>query len=454
MLPILLLALQQGGPCPGSGFGPGAECRILMVAENPEHPAGRKIPIRYVVLRATGEKEPEALFLFSGGPGAASTDMVSLANGPLQAVRQRRDIVLVDQRGTGGSHVLMCDLEVRNYPARAFGHVFDPEFLTTCRKNLEKDTDLTRYTTEHAISDIDLVRRTEGYEKVILWGGSFGTRIAQSYARRYPDRVMAMVLDGVVPYDFKLPLSYAATLQESVNRTLQSCRSRAGCRDSFPDLEKQWQSLVERFRKGPVEVTVSPRNGEPARVRMHLGDFGYAVRGILYRVDQSRQLPAMIANAATSGDLNLFAQRYYSRAADFEADFADGLHLASLCSEETWQIRDGDVAGATAGSFIGRYLIDEYRNACVGWPRARLPDAVRQPLTAPVPVLLVSGYFDPVTPPEMADRVARHLPVHRHIVDSAGHHGTSFGCARPAVMHVLMQGTLEGLPEVCKGLGT
>ena len=384
VLPILLLTLQQPGPCPGSEFGPGAECRILMVAESPERPEGRKIPIRYVVLRATGERAPEALFLFSGGPGAASTGMAGMVNGPLQPVRQRRDIVLVDQRGTGGSHVLMCDLELRNYPVRAFGHVFDPAFMTSCRRNHEKDTDLTQYTTERAIADIDLVRRAEGYAKVILWGGSFGTRIAQSYARRYPDRVMAMVLDGVVPYDFKIPLSYAATLQESVNRTLQSCRSRAACRDSFPDLDKQWQTLVERIRKGPVEVTVQPRNGEPARVRMHLGDFGYAVRGILYRVDQSRQLPGMIAHAATTGDLNLFAQRYYSRAADFETDFADGLHLASLCSEETWQIRDADVAGATAGSVIGRYLIDEYRNACAGWPRARLPDDVREPLTAPI----------------------------------------------------------------------
>ena len=448
VLPVLFLALQQPGTCSGSGFGPGTECRILTVAENPERPEGRKIPIRYVVLPATGAKEPEALFLFSGGPGAASSELVGMANGVLQSVRQRRDIVLVDQRGTGGSHGLMCDLELRNHPARAFGHVFDPGFMTTCRKNHEKDTDLTQYTTERAIADIDLVRRTEGYEKVILWGGSFGTRIAQSYARRYPDRVMAMVLDGVVPYDFKIPLSYAATLQESVNRALSSCRSRAGCRDSFPDLDQQWQSLVNRFRKGPVEVTVTPRNGGPAKVKMHLGDFGYAVRGILYRVDQSRQLPSMIANAATTGNLDHFAQRYYSRAADFETDFADGLHLASLCSEETSQIRDADVAGATAGSFIGRYLIDEYRNACAGWPRARLPEGVRQPLTARVPTLLVSGYFDPVTPPEMADRVARHLPVHRHIVDSASHHGSSFGCARPAVIYVLANGKLEGMPEV------
>jgi pimeloyl-ACP methyl ester carboxylesterase len=444
MILFLLLTGQQPSPCPAGGFGPGAECRVLMVAENPELPQGRKIPIRYALLKATGSApRPEAVFLFSGGPGAASTEMVGFANGPLAPIREIRDIVLVDQRGTGGSNPLMCPAALKQHPERAFGTLFPPAAIAECRAKLAVIADLTRYTTDYAIGDIDQVRQALGYRQVILQGGSYGTRIAQAYARRYPDRVKAMVLDGVVPFDFSLPLSYAATLQESITRLIAR-------NDSPPLLEGQWNSLVARFRQQPVAVTVTPRDGRPVKVSMTLGDFGYAVRGVLYRRDLSQQLPTRITEAASSGNLDWFAGRYYSRAADFEEDFADGLHLAAVCSEEVVWIKDADVGPATAGSFIGTYLIDQYREACRGWPRARVDSTFHRPLTAPIPTLLVSGLFDPVTPPRIAERVARHLPVARHIVDSAGHHGSSFGCARPAVMHVFREGTLEGIPEVCR----
>ncbi|HEX9892385.1 MAG TPA: alpha/beta hydrolase, partial [Gemmatimonadales bacterium] len=304
-------------------------------------------------------------------------------------------------------------------------------------------------TSDRVAEDLEQVRRALGYERLILWGGSFGTRVAQTYARRHPDRVQAMILDGVVPFDFTAPLNYASTLQQSVDRLLASCRARRTCHDSFPNLDAQWKSLVEKVRAGPVQTRVTPPGRPPVEVTMHLGDFGYGVRGILYRADQSRRLPAMIEAAARTGDLSDFAQRYWGRAADFEEDFAEGLHLAVFCSEEIPFIREADVPVATTRSFLGTYLIDEYRGACQGWPRAPMDPSFRRPLQAPVPTLLVSGYFDPVTPPEMAERVARHLPVHRHLVDSAAHHGASFGCARPAVLHVLSRGTLEGLPVVC-----
>jgi len=212
----------------------------------------------------------------------------------------------------------------------------------------------------------------------------------------------------------------------------------------------QWASLVAKFKQQTVPVTLTSKWWPPVTVQMTLGDFGYAVRGVLYRADQSQQLPVRIAEAASTGNLDWFAMRYYGRAADFEEDFADGLHLAAVCNEETVWIRDADVGPATANSFIGTYLIDQYREACKGWPRSPVDSSFRRPLTAPIPTLLVSGLFDPVTPPRIADRVARYLPNAKHIVDSTSHHGSSFGCARPAVMYVLREATLDGLPEVCK----
>lgn len=442
---LLLLALQHASPCPPNGFGEGAECRVLMVAENPDDPRSRKIPIRYALLKATGPSpRAEAVLLFSGGPGAASTEMVEFVKqGPLADILQVRDFVLVDQRGTGGSNPLMCPAELERNPARAFGTLFPPTAIAECQAMLPRVADLARYTTDYAIGDIELIRQDLGYPKLILYGGSYGTRIAQAYARRHPDRTMALILDGVVPFDFSLPLSYAATLQESIDRFIAR-------HDSLPSLGQQWNSLVARLRREPVEVTVTPRSGPPLKIGMTLGDFGYAVRGVLYRRDLSGELATRIAQAATTGNLDWFAGRYYSRAADFEADFADGLHLAAVCNEELVWIRDSDIGPATAGSFIGTYLIDQYRAACRGWPRATVASDLQRPLTAPIPTLLVSGLYDPVTPPRIADRVARHLPNVRHIVDSTGHHGSAFGCARPATMHVFREGTLVGVPQACR----
>ena len=441
---LLVLLTQQAAPCPANGFGEGAECRVLMVAENPDDPRSRKIPIRYALLKATGSsRRPEAVFLFSGGPGAGSTEMVGFANGPLAPIREIRDIVLVDQRGSGGSNPLKCPAELKKYPARAFGTLFPPDAIKACQAKLSSQADLTRYTTDYAIGDIELIRQALGYPRLIMYGGSYGTRIAQAYARRYPDKTMALILDGVVPFDFSLPLTYAATLQESVDRFIAR-------NDTLPRLKEQWNALVAKFRQGPVQVTVTPRSGAPVKVGMSLGDFGYAVRGVLYRVDLSRELAKRIADAATTGNLDWFAGRYYSRAADFEEDFADGLHLGAVCNEELVWIKDADTGPATSGSFIGTYLLDEYRAACRGWPRAKVAADFQRPLTAPIPTLLVSGLYDPVTPPRIADRVAKHLPRALHVVDSAGHHGSAFGCARPATMHVFKEGTIDGIPTVCR----
>ena len=174
------------------------------------------------------------------------------------------------------------------------------------------------------------------------------------------------------------------------------------------------------------------------------------MRGLLYDSESAARLPAMIHRAAATGDLNEFAQRYWTRAVTLERSMAHGLHFSVLCPEDVAAVQDADVEARTRGTFIGRYVIDEYRAACREWPSAPPePDRTR-PLDADVPVLLLSGQFDPVTPPAFADRVAASLPRHRHIVDPSGAHGVTERCAMPAALHVLTQATLDGLPPVCR----
>ncbi len=446
------LSGQSADDCAHLNRSPRAQCGILTVAENRAEPGGRQIPIRYLVIRAQKPANREPVFLFAGGPGQGSTDMAELATGPFAPIGETRDLVMVDQRGTGGSNLLACPVDLVANPALAFGHVFDPALFAECRPRLEQRADLRLYTTERAIEDVDRVRAHLGYEKVLLWGGSYGTRIAQAYLRGYPDRVAAAVLDGVVPFDFAVPSGYARSLQQSLDRVFADCLASEACNAKSPDLAAAFGRIVSRFSAGAIAATVRRRDSSTASVPLRLGDFGYAVRGILYSANGARRLPVMIRAADSSGDLSGFAQAYWERAAAFNDDFADGLHFAIFCAEDVQFIRPNQIAELTRGAFLGSYLIDEYRTVCAGWPRAPVGGRIREPLRTAVPTLLLSGWFDPVTPPETGERVAASLTNARHLVIRNEAHGAGFGCARPAVIHVLTNATLEDLPPVCAGV--
>jgi pimeloyl-ACP methyl ester carboxylesterase len=450
---VLVLARASTGqpePCELEEVSGRVECGALSVPEDRVTAGGRRIDINYVVLRASRPTTLAPVFRFAGGPGAGSIGLARSAGRLVRSARVDRDIVLVDQRGTGRSNPLVCPSNVISDPAAAFGHVFDLDEIRRCRDTLVERANLSLYTTAHAVQDIDDVRAHLGYDRVLLWGGSYGTRMAQAYAREYPDRVVAMVLDGVVPFGMTLPGTYAASAQQSLDKVLAACRDEPSCRASHPDLESQFARLERRLRDGPLRATVSDRRGRAVPVEMSLGDLSCALRGILYNGSAARELPGMIERAAQSGDLSEFAQRHWERAAGLSGRVAVGMHLSVLCPEDVDLIRDEDLPALVVGSFMDRYLIDSYRRACDVWNVAPIDPAFNEPLSSDVPTLLLSGSFDPVTPPAFGELVASTLANSRHIVVPDGGHGVATRCAGPAVSHVLTTGSLDGLPVVCE----
>jgi len=185
-------------------------------------------------------------------------------------------------------------------------------------------------------------------------------------------------------------------------------------------------------------------------VQMSRLDFLYAVRGMLYQPTATGTLPGLLVASARSGSVDLFAQRYWQRARRMQAAIAHGVHLSVFCAEDVPFADDGQVARETAGTALGRLLYDEYAAACRTWPATPVAPEWKSPVTADVPVLLISGRLDPVTPPEFGERVARTLPRSRHIVVADGAHGSAAGCPSAAVVYVLKEGTLDRLPEVCR----
>jgi pimeloyl-ACP methyl ester carboxylesterase len=427
-----------------------ARCGTLMVFENRAAKTGRKIPLAVAVIPATGPKPAEPIFILQGGPGQAATDIAAdIAHSPELDLRKAHDVVLVDQRGTGKSNGLQCPQPAT--PQGYFGHVeYDPAGLKACRAQLERRADLTLYGSSLAADDLDEVRAWLGYDKVILWGGSYGTKEAQVYMRQHPAHVAAAILDAVDSFGSKDPLYYAYGSQKGLERVFADCAAQPACAKAYPQLSRDFAKLLDRFRRGPLTAHIRAKpKASPVAVRYSLGDFGYTIRGLLYDPQKSALLPSQIAAAAASGNVDAFAQAYYDRAADLRQAISGGMYLSITCSE-VQPYGAEDVTRWTAGTFLGDYMVNDFRNACAQWPRAKIPPSYFQPLESDIPTVLFSGERDPTTPAEFAKDVARHLSNGKHIIFPHGGHGNADGpCGMSIVKAFLKTKSVKGLDTAC-----
>lgn len=453
LLAAPLSAAKELGPCEDAALGPDAKCGFIEVFEDREAGSGRTLNLNVMVLPATGTEVREPLFFLAGGPGQGATDLAGLALQPFAAVREVRDVVLVDQRGTGASAKIDCPIDAAEAPQDVFGQLFDIEATRRCLERVKEDANPKLYTTDLVVDDLDQIRRQLGYEKVLLAGGSGGTRTALVWMRRHPERVVGAMLDSVAPTDFRAPSSMARGCQDSLDKVFEECRQQEACHAAFPDLQGDFARLLALFDKGPVETYILDQNQAQVPIEMHRGDFTYGVRSALYQSRSLVDLPGMIHEAAASGDPHLFAQAYWRRQVGVRPFVAMGVHFGVYCSEDLPFIAADEVAGFTEGTFVGRYLYEQYKGACDAWEADPVDRSFLEPVISDVPVLILSGYYDPSTPPRLGDQVASHLPNSRHVVVRNESHGAEFGCARPAVIEFLRSGSLEGLGEICAEVG-
>jgi pimeloyl-ACP methyl ester carboxylesterase len=431
-----------------------AECGFITVLEDRSDPDGRTIDLNVMILPAEKPQGAAPLFLLAGGPGLGATQLVGLALGPYAAVREIRDIVLVDQRGTGKSNPLRCADNVSQDPQALFGHLFDPQRLAACRDEIVQRADPTLYGTLHVVADLEEVRQALGVDKVVLWGGSGGTRTALMWLREAPEHIEAVAIDGVSPPAMRAPSGYARGSQDALDKVFEDCAAQEDCRAAFPQLQRDFDHLLQRFDEGPVRTHVTREDGTQVEVTMQRGDFGYAVRGMLYRSDAIRKLPQWIHEAAIRDDVHVFAQHYWERQVALLPLVSMGVHLSVFGTEDIPFIEPDEFDALTRGTFLGTYILQQYLAADAAWQgRGTLPADFHDPVRSDVPVLLLSGWYDPSTPPSLAEEVARTLSNSRHIVVRNEAHGAGFGCARQAVITFLRQASLEDLGEVCEDVG-
>jgi pimeloyl-ACP methyl ester carboxylesterase len=407
--------------CTIAGLPDPAWCGTVTVSETPMR-LSRRIPIRVVVVPARTEpRAPDPIVLLPGGPGQSAVDLVAALAQKAEALGDRRDLVLIEQRGTGESSGLHC--EPPPSAVDLMGRIFEPGSLAVCRDQLSMRADLTRYTTTLAAGDYDRILEALRYRQVNVWGASYGTRLALEIARRFPHRVRTLLLESVVPMTFTWPTSGAGDLDAALDALIDDCAADEGCSRAFPAFAQDVVTAFAQLRGTAALVDVrDPATAAILRVPFSATDLAYATRGLLYGND-ALALPLFFAEAAR-GRYDAFAQAYVSRARGLDREIARGVHLGVYCAEDLPFVDWPRAMEGAAGSRIGPYLLDEYRRACDVWPRASIPSWFRDPITITVPSLLMSGRRDPVTPPRTAEDTARTMSRARVLVWKYGGHGT------------------------------
>jgi pimeloyl-ACP methyl ester carboxylesterase len=433
-------------PCRVRGVPDDVLCATYPVWENRDRKSGRKIGLNIVILPATGpEHAPDPVFMLHGGPGAAAT---ALAPGVSRSrIRAHRDVVLIDQRGTGGSNPLDCDFfgdppDVR----KVVNGTFPVEAVRACRERLSKIADLAMYTTATGMDDVDDVRKWLGYDKINIWGGSYGTVAAQVYMRRHGPHVRTVFLGGVAPVDELIPLHHAWAGQRAVDILFDKCRADAECNAAYPNLRAEFRSILDRVRKG-VDVDVKGLDGKIVRVRPSFSSFAEGIRHSLY-YDDGRSFPAMIHHAA-AGDLAPLLQKGIDANLNLDGLLSMGMNLSVTCSEDVPYIDDATLAHETANTFLGDLRVKEQRAACKEWVAGEVPADVHRLVHSDVPVLLISGARDSVTPPSYAERVAKKLPNSLHVVFPESSHGNWGLCGNQLWADLIEQGSVKGLDTSC-----
>lgn len=431
-----------------------AKCGTLAVYENRATKTGRMIDLKIVVLPATGDKrEPDPLIYFAGGPGASSTEGAPGIAQAFPKIREHRDLVFVDQRGTGGSAPLDCTFYNPDDLQSYLGYFFPLDDVRKCRKELEAKADLKLYTTTIAMDDIDEVRAALGYERLNLFGGSYGTRAALTYLKRYPQHVRTATLQGISPTDQYMPFDFPQQTERALQGILSECVADETCHQAFPNIKEEEKSVLAQLIKGPVEVEIQkPTSKENAKLKLSRDLAAEAIRYMLYSPAPASRVPLILHLAAQGNFVPLtYAALQFRR--NLVGTGSNGMYLSVTCAEDLPWIKPGEGERLAVNTFLGDYRLRQQREACTLWPRATIERDYAQPVRSDVPVLILTGEWDPVTPPPNGERVAKTLPNSMHIVVPHGAHGfdglEGVDCIDEIAIEFIERGTTKGIDTAC-----
>jgi pimeloyl-ACP methyl ester carboxylesterase len=431
-------------PRPGGGSLP-ARCGVVAVAED-DASTGRSIDLKFAVVPAAEpSRAGEPVFILAGGPGQAATEFYALAAPALAPIGRRHALVLLDQRGTGGSNRLDCD-----FPDDLAVVTPPPEELSrlsaACLAKLPGRPQF--YTTSVAVRDLDAVRSALGYETLSFYAVSYGTRVAQHYLRHYPGRVRAAILDGVVPPQTILGESLAQDAERALELIFARCAAQPSCRAVFPDPAGDYAALHRQLAAAPLKLTVTdPATGAPTTVAFGPDELAGTVRLLSYSATTSALLPLLLHEAKDGRAQPLAAQLLmFSRTLDLT--LAYGMHNSVACSEDVPSFGPPDPA--LAHTYLGRTEYDSLVALCKPWPPGVVDPDLHAPLRARIPALILAGELDPISPPAFAIAAAQGFSDHKLVVvRGQGHGQIAVGCTPELMARFLAASSASALDTTC-----
>ncbi len=434
--------------------GPGApslkaRCATMTRPLDPSGAASGDIELRVAVVPALNlTPEADPVVPIAGGPGQGTVQFYAAYAQAFEPLRRNRDILLVDQRGTGESARLDCDVD-DGLTEGQFSDAETIEFTKVCIEALPHDPRF--FTTSVAVQDLEAVRLALGYPALNLYGISYGSRVAQHFARRYPDATRTVIIDGVVPPQIALGPEIAIESQRAMDTIFARCVEDRDCRDAFGDVDNTFDRVLRQLREAPVNVSVpAPDTGRLESITFGATEFGAAIRLLAYHPSTIALLPLLIDEAG-KGNFNPITAQYLSTVSSLGEQLALGMHNAVACTEDApfFQTQNVDDA-ALARTYMGPLLVDAMSTICSVWPRGVLDDDLQTPLGGDVPVLLLSGDADPITPPRYAELAAADLGNSRHLIGAhQGHGQITVGCMPRVAEQFVATRDVEGLDTDC-----
>lgn len=427
-----------------------ARCASLEVLEDRGNPRSKQISLQVAVipaLRTRAESDP--LFVISGGPGQAASDFYLAMSHVFGRIRRDRDIVVIDQRGTGRSNRLDCPLPNDSDLTEADPALVQP-LAKACLAALPGDPRF--YTTSVAVEDLDAARAALGYERINLYGISYGTRVAQHYLRRYPASVRSLVLDGVVPPELGLGPHVAIEAQRALDALFDRCSNSTACSEAFPNVRESFARLRSELKQKPLELTIAdPLKADPLQLRFGVAELNGAVRMLTYSDETASTLPLLIHQAQVARRPEPLAAQFEMIKRSMQNQLAYGMHFSVVCTEDAprWE-QENVTEEALRETYIGADFMTTMRTICDIWPKGTLHEDFGRALQAATPVLALSGEYDPITPPAYAQRALERFSNAKHIILAGQGHGQlAVGCVPRLVSQFIANASSADLDQNC-----
>ncbi|TDR23894.1 alpha/beta hydrolase [Marinicella litoralis] len=429
----------------GSGVSTAAECGQLTVPENRQNP-DKTIDLNLAVIRSTSnEKLNDPLLLLAGGPGQGAVDTFAGIVKIFDAMLPLRDIVLVDQRGTGKSNPLRCEIDPDEYEALSdMDSDAWKDWTKKCHQGLDADT--RYYTTTEAINDLEAVREALEIEQWNLYGGSYGTRKALTYMKMFPDSIRSVILDASVPQEQALGVEHETNLRNTLQQIFALCEADEACQTAFGDAEQQLWKFLDQLKEAPINLRIqNSSTGTFEDVLMTREYAVIAMRMFAYSPETMGLIPLMVS-LANHGQPETMAAQAQMVMNSLNEGLNNALEISVSCAED---VPFMPKTSNTTNSLFGDELFELMHARCELWDSIAVDPSFKEPVVSDIPTLLLSGEYDPVTPPKNAEQIMQTLSNAQHLVAKGqGHIVGTRGCM-PKIVTAFIKDPSKELETEC-----